>query len=1621
MPTYDALGNVMSPGDDELLVPTEFIPLPDAAPQSPISPIDPQGTGPRQGMTFGENVSGAFRSGTLAGVLTENAEVQAARDPSSMPGGFQPSQLKNLPSSVRRRIEQSESPEIVAQRAEAARQAAYEQLAYDLSGTNISAGSVAGTILGSALSPESFGGLTGLLVKQFPKLALRPIATQALDAAIVNTLTDPLVQGARMATGTQDGYDPLQTAAAPVVGAAIGGTIAGAATVVGRAFNRQPVRAEDIGRVAPEQAPEPRVDQTQIAGGEIVEPRGAEPLATIVRPEEAAPAPRAEAAVQPVAPVERPASPDILAEPARAAEPLASAPRAEVPGAGGYAGSLTRDASWVIREKEGGNVLFETFDPTIVSALNVDRYEAVGIREYLGSINGTRSAPEPPPEVLFRKRGTQTPATLPPNQIAEGRPRVDQGTDVRPKPDAIKRVEDMSRELTTAFETVGRVGRVTPGAQGQLNTKTGVARVKSLSDLDTVAHEIGHAFHLDPAHKAAIDPVVAKNRAELTPLGAGDARGNAEAFAELFRLYTMNRPYAAKTYPKATAELDSVLRAKYPDQAAALDTLQRSLDDLHRAPSNEVVSADSISTKPPNFSDKIKKAIKSDADPSGRTLYTIMDALYTGAVDNLHPVYKAVQGLADIAKANGKTVDMKPADNAYILARLTAGSHGASDTMLKFGVIPAGGIDPEGPSLAAAISHAIGDTKWNEEGLQDFGAYLISRRMVAEYERFLNGEIPNRPGKFSLADYQKAVAEFETANPAMKEAAGQVYEFLDRHLQRAFDKGLFTKAYVDAARSRRDYVPFVRDMSDFAQEPNVGGGGGSQNLRTSLMKTFKGSDRSVQNPLESIMKKVHDIEFAIARNDTVNAIARLAEASGYGSGAIAEPIPSQQLRAQRVDVIEALKSAGKTAGLDETDTGALIVQAEDLLGDSTFATLFRPDTIKEGGEPILFHWVDGERRALRLGDGKLGREMYHALTAMHDTERGIFEAVLHGAASFLRAGVTGAPEFIITNFIRDQFTATGTAGRKYIPFASAVGGAISVIRNSPETKTYSGFGGMSAGAVTEVLERSAFGKNVYGLSRTGVMGHISKVFEISEASTRNGLFKSYMKQAEEMGLDKYNSALYATFKATDYIDFRRFGSHMGQLRRWIPFLNAAIQGTDRETRALGDLFVLETKRARGRTLSTAEMDRLKDARVAFVRVMGMGMVLGVGSALMNADDEEYQSASKFTRATNFLFKIGGQWISVPKPFGHAQTVINAFERGTEGVLRGDPSQLGKWLEAAGQTYSPPVMNPLVGTMMDLPANWNRFRERPIVPYYLQGAKPSEQYTPYTAELSKQIGQVTGWSPMKIEYAVNNLLGSRGRDTLAAGDFVMGKDRPEKQIYDWPILRRFVKNLARGSEATEAFYGLVGDKSGKYEQAENAYRVKIRNGEREGAATYLRNLPDDEKVWTILNTAGIDASLKRLHPMQNAKDRVSVMSGLISQITSNNVVKEEDLDRRDLTRSRRDATPISLTSGIRAKAIEELQSLQIITTRNAMIAVEAEGTKGLTYKSPEPYLKRLEMLSPDIAAEFKARTESKKAYDPAYVRQKWPEMKRRLLQDGEGADLRDLLPDGVKRPKMRKAA
>lgn len=1188
----------------------------------------------------------------------------------------------------------------------------------------------------------------------------------------------------------------------------------------------------------------------------------------------------------------------------------------------------------------------------------------------------------------------------------------------------------IARELADAFEAVLRTGRVMRGALGQINNKTGVMRSRSAGDVDTVAHEIGH--HLDTLVDTApdIQIIVKAHASELGQLvQSTNARlRRREAWAEFFRLYVTAPAFARKALPGTYGAFERLLKSKYPDLQAAVEKAREELDMIYYAAASERVTGEMIATPMPGWISTQLNKVRKELDPSGGKVWSWLDSWITHFSNDKHPVQIAVDALSRVYARNygGAALEVLPSTNPAFLARKMAGSHQAAAAMVEMGVVDYRGTGISGASLKDAVMMAKAGREGQsiEGAMEELGAYLVARRMVEEYRRFKNGEIPNAPGALALADYAKAIDEFEAANPNLRDAAERVYLFQGAMLKRMYDAEILSREQFIAMSSKVDYVPLLRDMSDIADGVPAQGSSGS--LQYGILKMFRGSSRPVLNPIEVIVKRIHDYELLIAQNDTVKALAALAEKAGYGGGMIAEKIPNHKLAPDVVDPIEALRQAAKAANVNKADIDQLVLEAETVLGEGALATLYRNEPITPGKEPILFYWSGGQRQALRLADGNFGRELFISLSQMHAPERNLFVLTFTFFAQMLRAGVTKMPDFILVNIVRDQITALQTGSKRYIPFVSAfreLPGALFSSQADDVQKSYALGGGLAGGAISAAMDNSAYGRDALSIMRGGSrLGKLTRLSEVSEAATRLGMYRTYYKEGKRLGYSDVDAYAYAMFNSQDYVDFRAAGKTMRAVNRYVPFLNASIRGTAREVTRITTLFELEGRRARGEQLSRADIARLSEARVALTRTLVLAFMAGTGVALMNAGNPEYERANAYAKERNFLFKVGDEWVAIPKPFGVSAALINMFEKGADGMFRGDPEMAKMWLMQSAAGFVPPYQNPALTTLAGSAANWDYFRERQIVPSYLERLEPSQQYLPSTAYYARWLGQQTGWSPMKIEYVINNLGGTAARDLKFATDAIAaqftGSQTKPAQIYDWPIARRFIKNTARGNQFTQALYDLVGQTTGKFEGKMNAYKDILGQGRTEDAKEYIRSLPPPERAYATL-MSHFDADHKRWHPLYNARERVSVLNGLQREITRGNVLRQGELGSRPSISDKAEGERYTPDRSNLNRISDAMLDLSTAIARNAAITMGAKGTKGMALDDLKPHLDKVKAADQIVYEELVARLEQKKLPEFEQTIVKWPVIEQRILRDGREADLSDIVPKTSKRRRSSK--
>lgn len=1169
----------------------------------------------------------------------------------------------------------------------------------------------------------------------------------------------------------------------------------------------------------------------------------------------------------------------------------------------------------------------------------------------------------------------------------------------------------INERLAEAIGVPIRQGRLTargaPGQKvaGQFDTRQNVVRLREIDDYDVLSHEAGHAIEATiPDVKALLRKNV--NRRELGPLDYDPARGNiSEGFAEFFRRYMTNRAAAQNAAPTFFQEFDEVLRSTRPDLHKDLADAHQAFSDYIAAPSGQVIEANISTTYMPGGIKGVFQRIRNDGLRT--TIANFLSDGYTSMLDQRNPIYKGVRALlSENMKRTGKVTNLKAIDDPYKLARLSVDAFNAGHMDLMHGVHGYHATDPTGPSLREALVLALGKPNafggWDEAMAKTFDSYLISRRAVFEYGRFERGEIPNTPTAETKGDHLVNIKELEAAHPEFLDAAKMVHEWTRNMLLKKYDAGIISRDQFDAANLIQDYVPFMRDMSD--RTTTAGNGGGSGDLAAAGgLDRFRGSSRPIVSPIESLMKSAYDTNVLIRQNDIIKALDRLALEAGPGAGHIVERIPDKEMKATQVNPVEAIRNAARAAGVDPVDADAMVKSVSDLLGDDARASIFRLGEINTKGEPIVFFWDGGTRRALRLADGDFGVAMYQALTGMPEAMKDIWVKTVAKPSAILRAGITTSPDFLIANYFRDQVSAfVLTEG--YVPFYSGAKGIMNEVQQRDIARIYNTVGGIAGGANVAALHEArlnrdfqALAKQGYLVSRATSFEGAFKIAEASETGTRLGVFEAAYKRGLKEGLDSYEAALEAAYQARDLIDFGRHGSKMLAAQRLIPFLNASMQGLDKASRKL---FEPAIKHLNGRVLTVEDQRDLGNSMKAWAKLSALAM-LSMSLRAVYSGDAEYEDVSEYIRATHWVFKLPGsdKLFTVPKPFELA-VPMNLAERLYEYFALKDPEAMKRFAMGALEITSPPnalQSIPLIKIPLEVKANKNTFFGSPIVPDHMVGLQPWLQYTARTSTLSKQIGEKTNLSPAVLDHVIAGFTGSWGRGLLTAYDQASGA-KGDTGWQDTFVARRFIKDVSKGSLSTQQFWKEVGQRTGILEGASASYKSLIDQGRSKEAADLLASLTSDQQVYVALNRSSFDAETKRLHPLRRARDAIQVVGDLRRDIVFNNVKGIADQEKIELTPSKR------------RELDDALSHIGMLEARNALAVTGQSGWSQRALVPTRPSYDVVRAISPAIADELQTRYASSKIYTEAAVQRNWPELKKRLAEEGSDASLIDLKAD-----------
>lgn len=724
----------------------------------------------------------------------------------------------------------------------------------------------------------------------------------------------------------------------------------------------------------------------------------------------------------------------------------------------------------------------------------------------------------------------------------------------------------------------------------------------------------------------------------------------------------------------------------------------------------------------------------------------------------------------------------------------------------------------------------------------DVAAYAKSQRALQLMDQ-------GRPmeGGLTRDVYEQTIADLGQ-NPKVVAAAQQLQDYYRGLLDLKHQEGVLTdEAYQAIVASEDFYTPFAHDIGD--AKPSAGGGKWF-NRGTGVKKMDRAQGTTGQTRDPFLMAVLHTAEThrQVAKQRVTNMVAALVEADPQAASSLLREIPAN------------------TPAREGTTVKANV-----------------------GGKQKTYEVLDAD--------------LYNAWAAMDPPQQNIVVSLLRPFKTALTAGVTALPDFMVANVIRDNAM---TAIQKSAPWKSSAAGAAigagvgaSVSEDKVKGALIGAGVGAGLGAVVPNLGRTLLsmkailgndeiyrqflrdgGDNFgYYPRNTADAAKVLKELQkhgvsatdiINPAQWVKGAWGGMkaLNRAAEQGprLRAYQDALTAgaskakaVHAARDIsVDFSTLGGGTKGLAATTAFWNAGVQGWEKTARL---------------------MRNPKTYAMAAATITAPSVALWA----LNHEREDYKKIQQWERNLFWLVPKGedgeGFW-RIPKPFevgfvfgSVPERILDYLQTRADG---GDPDAaktlkqtLTSMATTSGSGLIPfPTGAEQIVSQIAGKGGYDFFREQPIV--WRPDVPDEEQYDERTSSLAYGLGQATGISPQRTDFAAKSMFGGSAKVVLDATDIIarkMGWDtRPLPDGVRNPLTRRFSTNPNAQPEQERA----LRQRAREIDQVEAGLRKVQATGTPEAQRRYIERHRDALEV----NAKG-KARLKReLRDVQREVDRLN---------------------------------------------------------------------------------------------------------------------------------------------------
>lgn len=918
---------------------------------------------------------------------------------------------------------------------------------------------------------------------------------------------------------------------------------------------------------------------------------------------------------------------------------------------------------------------------------------------------------------------------------------------------------------------VGRAG----GAYKQFQE---VIQMRDYGNMEILAHEIGH--HLVKKLDLPIHAHADNLEQILEDFGLKQHYDEAiwphEGAAEFFRFWFNKPSEAVRRAPRFAKRVQARLEAN-PEVHEAADKLQKALITWQSQGGTErtrqsIAKRETRDPEHVGLLDKIEYHLFAD-DAKVRSILKDLGYDWTEveAAENPIKLYRLFQSVDDKVKSFLTEQQLSPKHQPagpplHDILKPVEDDIGLptawDEIRMKMPFMDDPDIEVGDFEAWALAKHALErEARWvannviEDEGMRD----RIINAVEAGDEDFMASVIREHSPKVGEATGLRPDDIVETINelekPEFIETGEKLDAYWDNLIDYAQDRGMFSEEQAENIKDAYNwYLPLHRvfgEGDDIFPSPSYNK---FANLPEAVQRAY-GSRRIIDDPIKNMIKNTqYIIRNADANHVGVKLIETLEEIEGAGQHA-------EQLT-DRMDphqvALNQLEGALEDAGLEPEKISEL-----DL---DQMATVFETrnyTTMKEDMEHVVMIRRDGEIQPWSLSPEL--HEFMEQINPQIAEGLNMFLKPLEMSASFFARGAVYSPGFwLVNNPLRDEsreiIYRDNDLADKAKFFKSTLDGVKGLTGfTDEETQAIIDASGVTRASMISLLYDSDDPQKVKQL-----LGHnnvsknpikwLANAMKFTQETRYKGFFVEKLEDEDLSQMtpkEFYRKTLDAGYDARSDImeDYGVKGKLPRAAERIIPFTSAGFTAVRHMYKKYQD-----------------PMTWLKT--IAFITIPA------IANWYRNRDDPTYQELDPMEKIYfwNVITEEGGR-LAPAKPFAPGYFFGGLPEIMLDAMYHEDPDRVVEGLQQAFRLGMPNVQLPHVTAYIEAMANRRLDRRTDIVPMGEQHLEPQYQYSHYTSETAKYLGERLGMSPYIIDHLVRGQFSRLGQNVLDLGDYLAG--------------------------------------------------------------------------------------------------------------------------------------------------------------------------------------------------------------------------------------------------------